>query len=156
MSPWDWKPARHLGIWRHGAGWLHPLAVAAPYLMVLLLVQMFYLIGGTLTSAKGVLFDLPAVDQKDGEMTRLVALMMPMGGETLVFFDDSRYLLSDGASVGMLADSMTGRFSRSETKTLLVLADHRVSGGELMKLADLARSSGVQKVLFAEKGVSAE
>ena len=132
MSPWDWKPSRHLGIWRHGAGWLHPLSVAAPYLTVLILLQMFHLIGGTLTSAKGVIFDLPTADLRDGETTGLVALVLPMDKETLVFFDDSRYLLSDEASAATLADNLAGRISRSEKKTLLVLADRRVAGGELM------------------------
>ena len=41
--------------------------------------------------------------------------------------------------------------SKSTYKTLLALADRRVTGGELMSFAALARRSGVRKVLFAEK-----
>ena len=41
--------------------------------------------------------------------------------------------------------------SRLDRKTLLVLADRRVATGEIMKIAALARRSGVESVLFAEK-----
>ena len=34
---------------------------------------------------------------------------------------------------------------------MLVLADRRVAGGELMKMAAIAKRSGVGKVMFAEK-----
>ena len=58
-TPWKWTPERTLGIWRHGAAWTRPVTAAIPYLTVMLLLLMLHFVGGTLTSAKGVLFDLP-------------------------------------------------------------------------------------------------
>ena len=156
MSAWGWRPERTKGIWRHGAGWLRPIVAAAPYLTVGLLVLMFHMIGGKLTFAKGVLFDLPEDSrQTDGELTDLVALVMPMRHDVVVFFDDARYLLDEATSVKALGDHLSERVRRSEKKSLLVLADRRIAGGDLLKLASLARQNGVERILFAEKGANA-
>lgn len=155
MSAWGWRPERTKGIWRHGAGWLRPIVAAAPYLTVGLLVLMFHMIGGTLTLAKGVLFDLPEDRRRaDGELSDLVALVMPMRHESVVFFDDARYILADAVSLKALGEHLAERIGRSERKTLLVLADRRIAGGDLMNLATLARQNGVARILFAEKGAS--
>jgi biopolymer transport protein ExbD len=151
VNGWEWMPERTQGIWRHGAPCLKPLAAAAPFLSVLLLVLQFHLSGGTFTTAKGVLFDLPAPGIAEGESTDLTALMMAMPLKTLVFFDDSRYILGDDASVKAFGEHLAERIGKTENKTLLVLADRRVEGGELMKFAAVVRRHGVSRVLFAEK-----
>lgn len=155
MSPWGWKPERSVGIWRFGTPMLRPLVAVAPWLTVVLLLLLFHLIGGALTSARGVLFELPEAGLSDGEATGLVALVMPVKHETLVFFDDSRYMLGDEASLDALASHMAERMSRTDRKTLLVLADRRVTGGDLMKLAGLVKRGGAEKILFAEKKAGA-
>lgn len=151
MSPWGWSPERSEGIWRYGARWMRPLAAAIPWITVGLLMMMLYMVGGTFTGAKGVLFDLPDGALADGEATGLVALIMPTEHETLVFFDDSRYLLGDAASAASLSENLAESVRRSGDKTLLALADRRVAGGELMKFVAIARRGEVEKVLFAEK-----
>ena len=150
-TAWGWTPERTLGIWRHGAAWTRPVTAAVPFLTVVLLLAMLHFVGGTLTSAKGVLFDLPDAGLADGEATGLVALVMPMSHETLVFFDDSRYLLGDESSLRALGENLAMCVEKSPTKTLLVLADRRVAGGDLMRLASVARRNGVSRILFAEK-----
>ena len=151
MSPWGWNPGRDEGIWRHGAPWAKPLFVVAPWVTLLVLTMLFWMIGGTLTTAKGVLFDLPGPGLGDGEATDMVALVMPVARETMVFFDDSRFMLGDTSSAQALSEQLTERSSRTGGKTLLVLADRRVVGGDLMQFAAIARRSGIKRVLFAEK-----
>lgn len=155
MTDWGWRPERTMGIWRHGAGWTRPIVAAAPYLTVLLLLLQFFLISGVLTVEKGVLFDLPEQGMDEGAATDLVALVVPMRHETMVFFDDSRYLLGDAASVRTLGEHVAARASRSELKSLLILADRRVSGGDLMTLAAVLRRNGIKRLLFAEKRAEA-
>ena len=155
MSAWGWRPQHSMGIWRHGAGWMRPFVAAAPWLTVLLLVLMLNVASGTLTSAKGVVFDLPGPGLADGEATSLVALAMPRAHETLVFFDDARYVFDDPASVRTFGDDLAERISRHGKKTLLVLADRRVPGGVLMDIASVARISGAERILFAEKHAEA-
>ena len=151
MISWGWRPGRTEGIWRHGLPAMRPLVAAAPWLTVMLLLVMFHLLDGELVAAKGVLFDLPDSGVAEGEASGLVALVLPMHHETLVFFDDSRYMLSDDASAAAFLRHLSERAARTDRKTMLVLADRRVAGGELMKMASIARRSGLDKVLFAEK-----
>ena len=152
MSPWGWSPERSLGIWRHGAAWLKPFVAAAPAVSVGILVLLLHVVSGTLTAAEGTLFDLPSAAPTDAVLGEApVALVMPVPRETLVFFDDARYLMGDDASVRALGDQFAHRFARASRKTLLVLADRRVASGELMRLAALAKANGVERILFAEK-----
>ena len=152
MSPWKWTPERTQGIWRHGTVWFKPIIAAVPWITVLLLLEMLHLLGGTFTSSEGVLFDLPdSTGLEEGEAASLVALVMPMPHETLVFFDDARYTMGDDASVGAFGDHLTARAAKTDRKSLLVLADRRVAMGEIMKISGIAKRSGVTRILFAEK-----
>lgn len=151
MSQWGWSPERNLGIWRHGSVWMRPFAAALPYLTVLTLLFMMYVIGGTLTVSHGVLFDLPDGGIALGEDADLVALVMPVSHDMTVFFDDSRYLMGDGTSMRGLGENLAECVGRSEKKSLLVLADRRVPTSCLMELVTLAKRSGVEKVLLSGK-----
>ena len=151
MSPWGWQPVRSEGIWRHGPLWFKPFSAAIPWLTVLLLLAMLWLVGGTLTRQEGILFDLPAANASDGEPTSLVALVMPMPHDTLVFFDDARYSMSDGVSSSSFAKHLAERLQKVTPKTLLVLADRRVSSGEIARIAATARSSGAERLLLATR-----
>lgn len=157
-TPWRWTPERTQGIWRHGAVWMRPFLAAAPWLTVLVLLLMLYMVAGTLYTSKGILFDLPdASGLEEGESAPLVALAVPMprkasaSDETLVFFDDARYSLGDDASAAAFASHLEERVAKTSRRTLLVLADRRISSGELMKIASLAKRSGAKGILFAEK-----
>ena len=151
MSQWGWTPARNLGIWRYGAGWSRPIAAAIPYLTICLLLIMMHMVGGTMTSCRGVLFDLPDGVRSDGEASELVALVMPVQHETMIVFDDARYLLGDAASMRSFAEDLSGSVERHAGKPLLILADKRVSAGHLMEVVSAAKRSGVGKVLLAGK-----
>ena len=151
MSQWGWTPARNLGIWRYGAGWSRPIAAAIPYLTVCLLLIMMHMVGGTMTSCRGVLFDLPDGALSDGEASELVALVMPVQHETMIVFDDARYLLGDAASMRSFGEDLSGSVERQTGKSLLILADRRVSTGHLMEVVSAAKRSGVGKVLLAGK-----
>ena len=151
MSQWGWTPSRNLGIWRYGAGWSRPIAAAIPYLTVVLLLLMMHMVGGTMTSYRGVLFDLPNGDRADGESSEMVALVMPVQHETMVVFDDGRYLLGDAASMRSFGEDLASCSARRTGKTLLILADRRVSTGHLMEVVSAAKRSGVERILLAGK-----
>ena len=151
MTQWGWTPARNLGIWRYGAGWSRPIAAAIPYLTVLILLLMMQMVGGTFASARGVLFDLPAGAVSDAATTGLVALVMPVQNETMVVFDDTRYLLDDAVSLRSFSEDLSSSVERRAGKPLLLLADRRVSTGQLMEVVSAAKRGGVEKVLLAGK-----
>ena len=85
MTPWNWKPERAQGVWRTGPVWLRPFLAAVPWITVLLLVLMFHMVGGTLASSEGVLFDLPdSSELEEGEPASLVALIPGMFMTTVI------------------------------------------------------------------------
>lgn len=151
MSPWGWRPERTQGIWRHGPLWFRQLASLSPWASAALCFMLMYVVGGSLTAAPGLLFDLPDACHDEGEPTPLVALVMPLKNETTVFFDDARYSICDGTSAAVFGDNLAERMARGPCKTLLVLADRRIPGGDLAQIAAIARTSGVRKVLLANK-----
>ena len=150
-SSWNWTRPRPAGLSKHGPRWLKPLAVAVPWVTVLLLLQMLYIISGTLTTAKGVVFELPEGDLIEGTSSPLVALVSPSANDTLVFFDDARYSLGDRESVAAFGEHLASRVAKVEDGTLVVMADRRVTGGELARLASVARSGGVKRLLFSNE-----
>lgn len=151
-SSFGWNPKRAEGVWRYGPPCMRPLVALAPWLTVALLLLLFHLVGATLVAGKGVLFDLPdSALAADGETTGPVALILPVAHDTLVFFDDSRYLLGNAASTDALLQHLSEAAAQPNKRTMLVLADRRVPTGDVMRFADLARAGGVKRVLFAEK-----
>ena len=150
-SPWGWRREVRRGIWRYGSNRMRSFSAAVPWITAGLMLLMMHFISGTLTREKGVVFELPGYSLDDGEAADMVALVMPTDRETLVFFDDARYLLGDGSSMASFGRHLAERSGRVKRRTLLVMADCRVTGGELMRLAEIARQSGLDKVLFAEK-----
>ena len=151
MTAWGWNERRLRQESQVGVAWLRPFVAAVPWIIMALLLIMFQFIAGTLTLAKGTLFDLPTAGMEEGVHTKLVALVMPKPGETLVFFDDARFLLGDPASVAAFSSLLAERAAKTGEKALLVLADRRVPCGELMRIAAIAKDGGVERILFAER-----
>ena len=151
-SAWKWTPARPLGIWRHGPGWMRLFLVVAPWLTLLVLLLMFHFIGGTMTAGPGMAFDLPdGGDFADDGPTSLVALLTPSSSGDFVFFDDARYSLDEPQSRELLGRHLAERSASSADRAVLVFVDRSVSSGRLMDFAALARKSGVERLMFAEK-----
>lgn len=155
-TSWGWTPARPEGIWRHGCRWARPFTAAAPWVTLALLLTTFALVQGRLAAAPGVVFNLPAPASGETIVPGLAAVVLPVvregvsGRETIVFFDDARYSLSDAASTEALRERLGERAVETDN-SLLLLADARVPSGELMRLVGLAREAGVAHVQIAER-----
>lgn len=155
---WGWRPPRAEGIWKYGCKWAQPFTAAAPWLTLVLLFLIFYLIEGRLTAGPGLLFDLPATfDTVPAAVPGLAAVVVPAqregtaAHETLIFFDDGRYSMQDATSLAQFSARLAQRADADEPVELLLMADVRVPTGDLMKLASLARAAGVKRVQIAEK-----
>lgn len=151
MKEWDWEPRNKMGIWRYGAGWVRSILSAMPYLTIGLLLLMFHFIGGSFATKGGMLFALPEEKPAEGENPELVALIVPLSHDIMVFFDDARYLLGEPSSMHTFGENLASRLESSANKTLLVMADRRVPSGELMNFAEIARHSGVERLLVSER-----
>lgn len=122
-----------------------------PYFTLALLILMLYMLSGTLTRSEGVAFALPERGLGEGAATELVALAIPHGQDTFVFFDDARYVMRDDSQTAKLGEQLAERAYKTRNKSLLVLADRRVHAGDLLKLGAIARTSGLEDVVFAAR-----
>jgi len=157
-TAWGWRPERTEGIWLHGCRWAKPFVAAAPWITLALLLATFSLLQGRLSAAPGLVFDLPEPVMGDGaDVPSLAAVVVPVareggaGRETLVFFDDERYSLSDDESMTRLRERLGERAAADASGTLLLLADSHVPSGHMMRLAGLARDAGVVHIQVAER-----
>lgn len=156
-AAWGWRPVRPEGIWKHGCRWARPLTVAAPWIALALLLVEFAFIERRLVAAPGLVLSLPAPVCGEAATPGLAAIVVPVlregaaGRETLVFFDDARYPLSDGAAVEAFRERLAARAQADASGTLLLLADGRVASGDLMRLMGIAREAGVSKVQVGER-----
>ena len=118
---------------------------------------MFSLLGDRLTAAPGVVFDLPAPVGRQTAAPDMTMLALPSAnvgesGGTLAFFDDARYVLDDSQSVALLREQLISHVQDGSPRaTLLVLADRRVTSGDLLQLVGIARAAGVMHVQIAER-----
>lgn len=153
-SGWDWSADRPAWHETGSSRWFRPFVASAPWITVGILLLMLYMAGNALTAASGVLFDLPEGEAGEGARTSLVALVMPTKRETLVFFDDARYVFGDSLSRSVFSSQLAELAAKRGEKTMLVLADRRTDAGVLMALASDARRAGIARILFAEKNTS--
>lgn len=133
------------------------LAQAAPWITVALIALMFEFLYNSLAPAPAVSFELPDSGIADSAEPGLVALLIPAeaaGGDAegaLVFFDDARYVLADSAGAEEFALRLGERSADRKSSVLTLLADRRVSAGEVMKTMAIARAAGISRVQLAEK-----
>jgi biopolymer transport protein ExbD len=151
MTKWGWSRSRATGASAFAPDWLKALSSAAPWLTAGLLFVMIWMTAGAITTAEGALFDLPSGSLGDVADVAASALVKRTDKGTLVFFDDTRFVLGDEAQTAALAAQMSAKIANRDRPTILALADRRVSAGDLVKFADIAKSAGVNKVLFAER-----
>jgi biopolymer transport protein ExbD len=71
--------------------------------------------------------------------------------ETLIFFDDDRYVSQDEDQMAMLAERLRNRMALGRSRELLLLADKRVPHGDVMRFVNVAREAGMRQVNVAEK-----
>lgn len=129
------------------------LSIISAWLSVIILFGMMWLLGGKFTIAKGQLFDLPSFGNDEGAVTDLVAIVFPAARDTLVFFDDSRYSLSDEESLEKFQSHLEEVTKKATNPSLLLLSDKRVTAGELMQITTIAKKSGIAKLLLAERRI---
>ena len=156
-ADWGWRPVRPEGIWKHGCRWARPLTVAAPWITLALLLVEFAFIEGRQVARPGLVFNLPATTSGDSTTPGLAAIVVPeargegVGRETLVFFDDARYSLADSESVKAFCERLAARVQSDASGTLLLLTDARVSTGDMMRIAGIARDAGAVHVQIGER-----
>ncbi len=160
MRRWGWSRSRpgYLGK-KSLPMWLRALSASVPWITVLVLFLMIVKIDGLFYLDKGTGIDL-AEGSGDVMKSNAVIFMFYTEEGTLVFFDDTRYVLSNSSQMDMFARQLSDQASRIPisdtnnsqlTPVLLLLMDKRIAVEEQMKVVRIAKNSGFKRILLAQK-----
>lgn len=147
----------HRDIYRFGGPWAQAAMYSVPWINVLILIVLLFLYHERIAISPGIVFDLPPAPLREGSHTGLTALMFAVTheamarDEALVFFDDARYMVEDNEQMSALADQVRLRIKNSTSRDFLLLADKRVTHGDIMRFVNILRNAGVSRVNVAEK-----
>ncbi len=154
---WSRLIRRHRSIYRFGGVWAQALLASVPWIDALIVVVLLLAVNQRMVVSPGVLFDLPRAQLREGMHAGLTALMisvardLPGADETLVFFDDDRYLTQDAEQMSVLSERVKSRVALGVRRDMLLLADKRVPHGDVVRFVNAVREAGVQRVNVAEK-----
>lgn len=160
MRRWGWSRSRpgYLGK-KSLPMWLRALSASVLWITVLVLFLMIVKIDGLFYLDKGTGIDL-AEGSGDVMKSNAVIFMFYTEEGTLVFFDDTRYVLSNSSQMDMFARQLFDQASRIPisdtnnsqlTPVLLLLMDKRIAVEEQMKVVRIAKNSGFKRILLAQK-----
>ena len=155
----SWLPSIRLkrGVYRFGGPWAQAVIYSVPWINTLILIVLLFLYHQRIAISPGIVFDLPSAPLREGSHTGLTALMFAVTHESmardeaLVFFDDARYMVQDDEQMSNLAEQIRLRMKNADSKDFLLLADKRVSHGDIMRFVTILRNTGVSKVNVAER-----
>ena len=158
-SPFTWSEniRKDRSVYRFGGPWIRMVGTIAPWLSAIILIGMLFVVNHRIAITPGVLFDMPPAPFLEGSHSGLTVLMFSVsretqtGEETLVFFDDERYLMQDADQIAHLADRISESISIGRHQEMLLLADKRVPHGDVMSFVNMARQAGATRINVAEK-----
>jgi biopolymer transport protein ExbD len=119
------------------------LLQVAPWVNVVLLVLLFFIVNSGFVLQPGVAIDLPSTPMTGG--ARYSAQVVTISREGMMFFNDSPTTLA-----GLKAALARGR-AAGDDETLVVEADASVSHRTLMAVYNAALEAGISKVVLATR-----
>lgn len=132
-------------IWRGFVSAVPWINAGAMFLLVVLLANGILVVPGTVV-------ELPEGTVTEGMLRGQFMLMMPSerGGteQTLLFFDEERYVLSDEEQMRRFAGRVRAGVKNKEVN---LLADRKTCQGEVMQVVQLLQKSGVKRINIVEK-----
>ena len=135
-----------------------PLFSATPWLSTVLILGALYVAHDRMAVTPGVMFDLPPAPLTEGTHAGAATVLMfsvsretLTGEETLVFFDDERYLIRDDDQFALLTSRITDTAALGRTQEMILLADKNVPHGDVMRFVNLARQAGITRINVAQK-----
>jgi biopolymer transport protein ExbD len=122
---------------------LRGLLAVAPWVDVVLLVLMFFVVNASFVIQPGVSLNLPAAELPGG--ARFGDLVVTIPQEGMFFFNDERMTL-DG-----LAAALAREARARPDATLMVEADGRIAHQTLVRVYGMAHQAGLRDVVLATR-----
>jgi len=154
---WSQHVRTKRSVFRFGGMWGQAMHLAVPWINAIIIMVALLAVNNRIAITAGVVFELPSAPLHEGSHDGLTVLMFSVsrdiqaGEETLVFFDDERFLIQDEEQSARLANRISGSISIERHQDVLLLADKRVPHGDVMQFMNIARKAGAKRINVAEK-----
>ena len=122
-----------------------------PWLNVLVIAALLFVLCRRIVIAPGIVFRLPQESFEEGIPDTCSAVMVApvAGGPTLAFFDDARYRIDDEEERGLLERAIYSSRVAREWKGIVLYAAEDVPHGDVMRFVGTARAAGAEIVNVA-------
>ena len=117
-----------------------------PLIDVLFLLLTFFMVSSTFVEQPGMELELPGVTRAETVIVR--EYILTVTEDNRLFFD------GDPVTRAALPERLKAALPEMKNRALTLKADKEVAHGAVVELMDIARSSGVKKLVIATKIVS--
>lgn len=112
-----------------------------PLIDVLFILIIFFAVSSTFLEQPGMKLDLPRAQKTD--LQKIEKAVLYIGADERLMFQNKEISLENLGV--LLRDAM----EKSKEKTLIISADKQVPHGLVVRVMDIARQNGVQKLVIA-------
>ena len=110
---------------------------------VLFLLLIFFMVSSTFVEKPGMKLDLPRAESSQVSQMKEMVLS--------VTTDNTLTLDGDAVNMKELQAILEGRISEDAEATLILRADEQVTHGMVVEVMDIAKQSGVEKLIIATR-----
>ena len=110
---------------------------------VMFLLLIFFMVTSTFLDKPGMKLELPSAES--AEVARVEKLVLYISSDDEVVFNDQPVALDD------LEETMRGALSEIEDRTLVLNADKAVQHGTVIRVMDIAKKLGLEKLVIGIK-----
>jgi len=110
---------------------------------VVLLLLIFFMLTTSFVEQPGMKLDLPETESAEGERTGKLQILVSVEG--IIHVND------EAVSLEELREKIETITSDMEDKSLILKADKNVPHGTVVQIMDIARSSGLKKIIIASE-----
>ena len=156
-SPYRWQ-ARAFEAYRPPNRLNRGLVTMAPWLSAALLLIFFLLVTSRFVLQPGIRIRLPESPFNEGVSPYgLMAVVVAQqtagesGAREILFFDDARFVLTDGAGLKKVKAALTKAATDKPGQAMVIEADRLVRHGTMVNLINLAAAAGIPEVFVATR-----
>lgn len=120
-----------------------------PWVNLVALTILFLIVSNRISVSPTITFDLPGGSFQEGA-SNMPGIVMLQPGDTnempLVFFDGVRYKMKNPTELTNLSASISAFTQKTKLKQVILLADGNIRHADIMKIVDITRNSGINRI----------